>query len=132
MREDPFLGKALERELTGYYSLRSKKYRVIYRLDHPEKTIQIHYLGYRKDIYDIFRKLIEETNYPLKDREMTVKAPAKSSKEKKALFSADLDLKGGLPRFREKTVRGLAGWLTHKEAEELRRATRVFGQINRR
>jgi len=79
LREDPFLGKALERELTGYYSRRSKKYRVIYRLDHPGKTIQIHYLGYRKDIYDIFRKLIEENNYPVKDSGMTVKAPAKSS-----------------------------------------------------
>jgi hypothetical protein len=26
-------------------------------LDHPGKTIQIHYLGYRKDIYDILRTL---------------------------------------------------------------------------
>ena len=98
LREDPFLGKALERELTGYYSLRSKKYRVIYRLDHPGKTIQIHYLGYRKDIYDILRTLMKE----------------------------------GLPYSREKAVRELAGWLTHKEAEELSRATRVFGQNNRR
>jgi len=63
---------------------------------------------------------------------MTVKAPAKSSKGKKALFSADLDLKEGLPNSREKTIGELAGWLTHKEAEELRQATRVFGQINRR
>jgi mRNA interferase RelE/StbE len=58
LREDPFLGKALERELTGYYSLRTKKFRVIYRLDHPGKTVQIHYLGYRRDIYDLFKKLI--------------------------------------------------------------------------
>ena len=62
LREDPFLGKVLERELTGYYSLRSKKYRVIYRFDHPGKTIQIHYLGYRKDIYDLFKQLITETS----------------------------------------------------------------------
>lgn len=61
LREDPFLGKPLERELTGYYSLKSKKYRVIYRLDHPGKTIQIHYLGYRKDIYDLFKQLITES-----------------------------------------------------------------------
>ncbi len=58
LREDPFLGKALERELTGYYSLRTKKFRVIYRLDHPGKTVQIHYLGYRRDIYDLLNKLI--------------------------------------------------------------------------
>ena len=61
LREDPFLGKALERELTGYYSLRTKKFRVIYRLDHPGKTVQIHYLGYRQDIYDLFKQLITET-----------------------------------------------------------------------
>jgi mRNA-degrading endonuclease RelE of RelBE toxin-antitoxin system len=60
LRENPFLGKALERELTGYYSLKTKKYRVIYRLDHPGKTIQIHYLGYRKDIYDLFKQLLTE------------------------------------------------------------------------
>ena len=61
LREDPFLGKALERELTGYYSLRTKKFRVIYRLDHPGKAVQIHYLGYRQDIYDLFKQLITET-----------------------------------------------------------------------
>ena len=58
LQDNPFLGKALERELTGYYSFKSKKYRVIYRLDHPGKTIQIHYVGYRRDIYDLFKKLI--------------------------------------------------------------------------
>jgi mRNA interferase RelE/StbE len=100
LREDPFLGKALERELTGYYSLRSKKYRVIYRLDHTGKTIQIHYLGYRKDIYDIFRRLLEE-------QEKT-------------------------PGPREKAAEEMAGWLTHKEAEELRRTTGVFRRIKRR
>jgi mRNA interferase RelE/StbE len=62
LREDPFLGKALERELAGYYSLRTKKFRVIYRLDHPRKTVQIHYLGYRRDIYDLFKKLIMEAD----------------------------------------------------------------------
>jgi mRNA-degrading endonuclease RelE of RelBE toxin-antitoxin system len=60
LQDDPFLGKALERELTGDYSLKSKKYRVIYRLDHSGKRIQIHYVGYRKDIYDIFRQLLKE------------------------------------------------------------------------
>jgi mRNA interferase RelE/StbE len=70
--EDPFLGKALERELAGYYSLRSKKYRVIYRLDHPGKTIQIHYLGYRKDIYDIFRQWLEEQEVNPTSREKAI------------------------------------------------------------
>jgi mRNA interferase RelE/StbE len=98
--DDPFLGKALERELTGYYSLRSKKYRVIYRLDHSGKTIQIHYVGYRKDIYDIFRQLLEEQE--------------------------------GKPIPREKAIRGMAGWLTPEEGEDLRKAIDIFGRKKRR
>ncbi|MBI5586074.1 MAG: type II toxin-antitoxin system RelE/ParE family toxin [Deltaproteobacteria bacterium] len=62
LQDNPFLGKALERELPGYYSMKSKKYRVIYRLDHPGKTIQIHYVGYRRDIYDLYKKLITEAD----------------------------------------------------------------------
>ncbi len=55
-----------------------------------------------------------------------------SGKERIALISEDIVVKKSLPKSREKAIRELAGWLTHKEAEELRRATRVFGQINRR
>lgn len=76
LQDDPFLGKALERELTGYYSLRSKKYRVIYRLDHSKKIIQIHYLGYRKDIYDMFRQLLEEKEERPLSKEKAVKEMA--------------------------------------------------------
>jgi len=76
LQGDPFLGKALERELTGYYSLRSKKYRVIYRLDHPGKRIQIHYVGYRKDIYDIFRQMLEEQEGKPTPREKAVREMA--------------------------------------------------------
>ena len=76
LREDPFIGKALERELTGYFSLKSKKYRVIYRLEHPGKTIQIHYLGYRKDIYDVFRQLLEEKEEKPLFKEKAVKEMA--------------------------------------------------------
>jgi mRNA interferase RelE/StbE len=60
LREQPFLGKALERELTGFYSLRAKRFRVIYEINQPEKIIQIHYVGYRRDIYELFRKLIAD------------------------------------------------------------------------
>jgi len=31
---------------------------------------------------------------------------------------------------REKTIRELAGWLSHDEAEDLRKATEIFNQIN--
>jgi len=36
----------------------------------------------------------------------------------------------GLVKNRKKTIRQLAGWLTHEEAEELKKSLDVFNQIN--
>jgi len=36
LKETPLLGKPLERELSGYYSLRTKKFRIIYNVDHKK------------------------------------------------------------------------------------------------
>ena len=56
LKERPFLGKPLERELSGYYSLRTKKFRVVYDIDHEKHIVRIHYMGHRKDIYELFRQ----------------------------------------------------------------------------
>ncbi|PIU49140.1 MAG: cytotoxin [Desulfobacterales bacterium CG07_land_8_20_14_0_80_52_14] len=56
LKETPLLGKPLERELSGYYSLRTKKFRIIYNVDHKKHIIRIHYVGLRKDIYELFRQ----------------------------------------------------------------------------
>jgi len=58
IREDPYIGKFLERELSGYLSLRAKRFRIIYRILEDEKAIQIHYVGHRKDIYELFGEQI--------------------------------------------------------------------------
>ena len=58
LRESPYLGKALERELSGYYSLRTKRLRVIYKIDHMNHIAQIHYIGHRKDIYEVFKEFL--------------------------------------------------------------------------
>lgn len=50
----PFTGKRLERELAGYRSLRAKRFRIIYKLDETKKTVEIHHVGHRKDIYELF------------------------------------------------------------------------------
>jgi len=60
LKENPFSGKALERELSGCYSLRAKRFRVIYEIKDQEKIIQVHYVGYRKDIYQLLRELLED------------------------------------------------------------------------
>ncbi len=51
---EPYLGRMLEKELSGYRSFRAKRYRIIYMLNEDTQTIEIHYIGHRKDIYEIF------------------------------------------------------------------------------
>ena len=58
LRKDPYQGKPLIEELAGFYSLRFKRYRVIYRVETVRQMIEIHYVGHRRDIYDEFRKLL--------------------------------------------------------------------------
>jgi mRNA-degrading endonuclease RelE of RelBE toxin-antitoxin system len=55
---NPHLGKLLEKELSGYLSFRAKRYRIIYKVE--EKTIEIHYIGHRRDIYEIFGDQLRE------------------------------------------------------------------------
>ena len=62
LQEDPYLGKPLERELAGYYSYRAKRFRIIYKIDHATGTIQIYYMGRRKDVYELFRETLIRTS----------------------------------------------------------------------
>jgi len=52
--EEPFSGKILERELSGYRSLKARRFRVIYKLNEEKGIIEIHYVGRRKDVYELF------------------------------------------------------------------------------
>jgi mRNA interferase RelE/StbE len=56
--QEPHTGKRLERDLAGYFSLRARRYRVIYRVDENGRTAEIHYVGHRRDIYEIFTQEI--------------------------------------------------------------------------
>ncbi len=51
LRNQPDLGKNLTGPLSGLNSLRTGKYRVIYRHNPAKKTVLILTLGHRKDIY---------------------------------------------------------------------------------
>ena len=62
LKENPYLGKGLERDLSGYYSLRLKRFRVIYNIDPRHHVVRIHYVGHRKDIYELFREMVEKTS----------------------------------------------------------------------
>ena len=58
LQENPFSGKWLEKELSGYLSMRAKRFRVIYKIRDNNQTIEIHYVGHRKDIYELFKEAI--------------------------------------------------------------------------
>lgn len=54
---DPLRGHPLALELAGFRSLRAARYRVIYRVQN--RVVEIHLVGPRKDIYEVFRRLLE-------------------------------------------------------------------------
>ena len=58
LQKNPFSGKWLERELSGYLSMRAKRFRVIYKIRDNDQTVEIHYVGHRKDIYELFKEAI--------------------------------------------------------------------------
>lgn len=60
LKENPYVGKVLERELSGYYSLKTRRFRVIYEIDHQNHIVHIHYVGHRKDIYEVFKNFLEK------------------------------------------------------------------------
>ena len=58
LKENPYIGKSLERELSAYYSFRMKRFRAIYKIDHQNHIVQIHYAGHRKDIYEVLKEFL--------------------------------------------------------------------------
>lgn len=52
LKENPWEGKILQRELTGLLSLRVKNYRILYQIDDDKKEIAVLTLGIRKTIYE--------------------------------------------------------------------------------
>jgi mRNA interferase RelE/StbE len=51
---NPLIGKLLEREVSGYLSLRVNKYRIIYKVNENDGIVEVHFVGRRRDIYELF------------------------------------------------------------------------------
>lgn len=51
LKDDPWWGKALTRELTGRFSLKIGVYRIIYKINEKEKTITVLSAGHRAAVY---------------------------------------------------------------------------------
>ena len=52
LAEDPYLGKPLQMELDGFWSVAYKRYRLIYKIVTSKKEILIYTLGHRREIYE--------------------------------------------------------------------------------
>lgn len=68
---------------------------------------------------------------PAKKEELLRKAAAKAGKTKSAFIIEAIDEKLGLSKNREKEVRKLAGWMSHEEAESIRKSVKVFDKIHK-
>lgn len=60
IRQNPNAGGDLQEELFGFKSYKSKRYRIIYKLNEKEKIIEIYYVGHRSDVYEQFRSLLNK------------------------------------------------------------------------
>jgi mRNA-degrading endonuclease RelE of RelBE toxin-antitoxin system len=60
LRQAPYSGHNLQEELSGFKSYRSKRYRILYRVNEEEQGIEVYYIGHRKDIYEQFKRLLNQ------------------------------------------------------------------------
>ncbi len=60
LRKNPYAGNDLQGELYGFKSFKLKRYRVLYNIDEEENIIRIFHIGHRKDVYEQFRRLLNE------------------------------------------------------------------------
>ena len=58
LRQNPYMGKDLQEELSGFKSLRLKQSRLIYNINEDEEIIQIYHIGRRRDVYEQLRRLL--------------------------------------------------------------------------
>jgi mRNA interferase RelE/StbE len=49
---NPFLGKELQAELSGFWSYRFLRYRIVYKINSEHNNIIVWAIGHRRDIYE--------------------------------------------------------------------------------
>ncbi len=52
LTKNPYLGKKLQAELSGFFSYKFLRYRIIYKAEASEKVIIVWGIGHRRDIYE--------------------------------------------------------------------------------
>jgi hypothetical protein len=67
---------------------------------------------------------------PPEKEELIKKAATKAGKTKTAFVLEAVDEKLGITKDREKLIRDLAGWISHDEANELRKSLEIFNRVD--
>ena len=64
LQANPFLGDDLHDELSGFKSYKPRRYRILYKFEEEGNTIDIYYVGHRRDVYEQFGQLLKELQEP--------------------------------------------------------------------
>jgi len=67
---------------------------------------------------------------PSEKEKMIKTAASKAGKTKTAYILEAIYEKLGLAKSREQLIREMAGWLSHEEAEELRKSVEILGKVD--
>jgi mRNA interferase RelE/StbE len=51
LAQNPFLGKELQAELSGFWSYKFLRYRIVFKIDTTKKNIVVWAIDHRRDIY---------------------------------------------------------------------------------
>lgn len=57
--KNPYAGKGLQADLSGFFSYRFRRYRIIYKPHDSEKLILVYMVGHRRDIYELFSEYLK-------------------------------------------------------------------------
>lgn len=58
----PYSGKPLQGELTGYLSFRTKRYRIIYRVNDFDRAIEVIHIGHRSGVYEQLEAMLRRSD----------------------------------------------------------------------
>ena len=58
--KEPYSGKELQEELSGFLSYRFMRYRIIYQVNDIDKIIIVYMFGHRRDVYELLELVINQ------------------------------------------------------------------------
>ena len=58
---NPFAGKALQADLSGYWSYRIQRYRVVYRFNESENMLEVIHFGQHSHVYEKLKVILKQS-----------------------------------------------------------------------